>query len=140
MRDMENENNKLDRKRLSEIVPALTTVISDPDDQFSLFDWGHGEIIGLIHHYEDDPDTEVEDVLSGGVKGGLGYSYDPVDEAHFQVDGKDKTLIKGTVASRSVAVLVSPDVPEAILDYLSIDMINTLQIPGIHYEYPDVLD
>ncbi len=70
---MENENNKLDRKRLSEIVPALTTVISDPDDQFSLFDWGHGEIIGLIHHYEDDPDTEVEDVLSGGVKGGLGY-------------------------------------------------------------------
>lgn len=48
---MENENNKLDRKRLSEIVPALTTVISDPDDQFSLFDWGHGEIIGLIHHY-----------------------------------------------------------------------------------------
>ncbi|KRK68767.1 hypothetical protein FC79_GL000171 [Lentilactobacillus buchneri DSM 20057] len=141
VRHMQNEDHsKIDRKQLAEIVPDLTNVISDPDGTFSVFDWGHGEIIGVIQHHQDYPDTALEEVLTGAVPSGLGYSYDPVDETHFQVDGKDRRLEKGIIASRNAAVLVAPDVPEGILDYLGIDMINTLQIPGVHYEYPDILD
>ncbi|MGF2385599.1 hypothetical protein [Lentilactobacillus otakiensis] len=138
---MANENNeqikKVSRENLSDIVPALTRMVSDPDGNFSIFDWGHGQIIGIVQHHQDYPDTAIEDILTEGIQNGLGYKYEPVDEAHFQVDGNDRNLVKGVVASRNVAVLVAPEIPENILDYLKVDMLNTLGVPGLHYEYPD---
>lgn len=138
---MANENNeqikKVTRENLSDIVPDLTRMVSDPDGNFSIFDWGHGQIIGIVQHHQDYPDTAIEDILTEGIQSGLGYKYEPVDEAHFQVDGNDRNLVKGVVASRNVAVLVAPEIPDNILDYLKVDMLNTLGVPGLHYEYPD---
>ncbi len=112
-------------------------MISDPTD-FSIFDWV-GEIIGIV---STSPPriTRIgnwKNVLNEGIPSGLGYDYQPVDESHFQVAGNDRRLVKGVVASRNVAVLISPEIPENILDYLKVDMLNTLGVPGLHYEYPD---
>ncbi|GAA3191075.1 hypothetical protein [Lentilactobacillus kefiri] len=137
---MTEENNKqikkVSRENLDDIVPTLTRMISDPDGNFSIFDWGHGEIIGIVQHHQDYPDTAIEDVLNNGIKSGLGYKYEPVDEEHFRVDGNDRKLVKGVVASRDTAVLIDPQIPENILDYLKVDMLNTLGVPGLHSEYP----
>lgn len=137
MADNQHQSNKVSRENLSDFVPALTKMISDPGGNFSIFDWGKGEIIGIVQHHQDYPDRELEDVLNEGIPSGLGYDYQPVDESHFQVAGNDRRLVKGVVASRNVAVLISPEIPENILDYLKVDMLNTLGVPGLHYEYPD---
>lgn len=69
---MANENNeqikKVSRKNLSDIVPALTRMVSDPDGNFSIFDWGHGQIIGIVQHHQDYPDTAIEDILTEGIQ------------------------------------------------------------------------